>query len=151
VDPIHNNFTIQNYKGSSVEDITITGEFSVNSQEEGAYWIAATTFLKTVTKMFYGSSRPQGNPPLVCRLSGYGQYVFDDIPVVVKSYQVEFKDSVQYKRILPVGGGGIGTSLGTWVPVLSTITVVVAPIYSRQNLRRFDLQDYANGKSSGVL
>jgi hypothetical protein len=153
VDPIHNNFTIQNYKGSSVEDITITGEFSVDSQEQGEYWIAATTFLKTVTKMFYGQSVPQGNPPLVCRLSGYGQYVFDDIPVVVKNYQVEFKDGVQYKRISPPGDG-VRTArggVGTWVPVLSTITVVVAPIYSRQNLRRFNLQDYANGKSSGVL
>jgi hypothetical protein len=150
VDPIHNNFTIQNYKGSTVEDITITGEFSVNSQEEGAYWIAATTFLKTVTKMFYGSSIPQGNPPLVCRLSGYGEFVFDDIPVVVKNYQIEFKDSVQYKKIEPRSlGGRAGT--GTWVPVLSTITVIVAPIYSRENLRRFNLNDYANGKTSGVL
>jgi hypothetical protein len=145
VDPIHNNFTIQNYKGSTIEDITISGDFSVSSQSEGQYWIAATTFLKTVTKMFYGQSVPQGNPPLVCRLSGYGQYIFDDIPVVVKNYQIELKDSVQYKRIL-------SESLGyTWVPAMSTITIVVAPIYSRENLRRFNLQDYANGKSSGVL
>jgi hypothetical protein len=150
VDPIHNNFTIQNYKGSTVEDITITGEFSVNSQEEGQYWIAATTFLKTVTKMFYGQSVPQGNPPLVCRLSGYGEFVFDDIPVVVKNYQIEFKDSVQYKKIDPrTLNTAAGT--GTWVPVLSTITVVVAPIYSRENLRRFSLNDYANGKTTGVL
>lgn len=145
VDPIHNNFTIQNYKGSTIEDITISGDFSVSSQDDGRYWIAATTFLKTVTKMFYGDSVPQGNPPLVCRLSGYGQYIFDDIPVVVKNYQIELKDSVQYKRISDPEGRY------TWVPAMSTITIVVAPIYSRENLRRFNLQDYANGKSSGVL
>jgi hypothetical protein len=144
VDPIHNNFSIQGYKGSTVEDITITGEFSVDSQTEGEYWIAATTFLKTVTKMFYGQSKPSGNPPLVCRLSGYGKFVFDDIPVVVKNYQVEFKDGVQYKKI------SIDQTF-TWVPVLSTITVVVSPVYNRESLRRFDLQNYANGLTSGVL
>jgi 3-dehydroquinate dehydratase len=35
------------------------------------------------------------------------------------------------------------------VPVLSTITVQIAPVYSRQGLRKFSLQDYARGKMSG--
>jgi hypothetical protein len=37
--------------------------------------------------------------------------------------------------------------------VMSTITVVVSPVYNRQRMRQFSLQDYARGKtadSSGV-
>lgn len=145
VDPIHSNYNIQGYKNSTVDDITITGEFSVSSQTEGEYWIAATTFLKTVTKMFSGLSAPQGNPPIICRLNGYGQYVFNDVPVIVKSFQMELKDNVQYKRII----GPLQQS--TWVPVLSTITVVVAPVYNGERMRRFSLSLYANGVSQGIL
>lgn len=144
VDPIHNNYTIQGYKNSSIEDITISGEFSVSSQSEGQYWLAATTFLKTATKMFSGLSRPQGNPPIVCRLNGYGEYMFNDVPIVIKSYQVELKDSVQYRKI----DFGIRS---TWVPALSTITVVVAPVYNNEKMRKFSLQNYAQGGADGVL
>lgn len=159
VEPVHNNFAFQGYKSSNVDDITISCDFPVNSYYDGRYWIAATNFLKSATKMFYGQSSPQGNPPIVCQLSGYGAHVFNDIPVVIKSYQVELKDNVQYKMIGATEAMGLSKDMGnfvadknvTWVPMNSTITVVVSPVYNREKLRQFSLQDYSAGGTKGVL
>ena len=141
IDPTHGNYSFQTYKNSAVDDITITGEFSCETEIDAAYWIAATTFFKTATKMFFGQGEFAGNPPLVCNLTGYGASIFDKVPVVIKSFSVDLKDDVNYVRC-----NAFGTN--TWVPVLSTVTVVVSPIYNRQRLRKFNLQDYARGKTA---
>ena len=137
----HSNYTNYAYKSSMVDDITISGEFSCETETDAAYWIAATTFFKTATKMFFGQGEFAGNPPLICNLTGYGASIFDKVPVIVKSFSVDLKDDVNYVRC-----NSFGTN--TWVPVLSTITVVVSPVYNRQRLRQFSLQDYARGKTA---
>jgi hypothetical protein len=140
----HANYSQYSYKNSVVDDISISGEFSCETATDGAYWIAATTFFKTATKMFFGQGDLAGNPPIICNLTGYGSHVFDKVPVIIKSFSVDFKDDVNYIKCDPFNNGKY-----TWVPVLSTITVSVAPVYSRQGLRKFNLQDYARGKMSG--
>lgn len=137
----HNNYTMYSYKGSMIDDINISGEFSCETETDAAYWIAATTFFKTATKMFYGRGEFAGNPPLICNLTGYGSSIFDKVPVIIKSFSVDLKDDVNYIRCNTWG-------TNTWVPVMSTISVVVSPVYNRQRLRRFSLQDYARGKTS---
>ena len=139
VNPVHSNYTQYNYKNSVVEDIQISGEFSCETETDAAYWIAATTFFKTATKMFFGQGDNAGNPPIVCNLTGYGASVFDRTPIIVKSFSVDLKDDVNYILCDTYG-------TRTWVPVLSTISVTVAPVYSRQMLRKFDIQDYARGR-----
>ena len=139
----HANYSQYSYKNSVVDDISISGEFSCETATDGAYWIAATTFFKTATKMFFGQGDLAGNPPIICNLTGYGSHVFDKVPVIIKSFSVDFKDDVNYIKCDPFNNGKY-----TWVPVLSTISVQVAPVYSRQGLRKFSLQDYARGKMS---
>jgi hypothetical protein len=139
---VHSNYQVHSYKSSSIDDITITGEFSCETETDAAYWIAATTFFKTATKMFFGKGDHAGNPPLVCNLTGYGASIFDNVPVIIKSFSVDLKDDTNYIRCNTFG-------TNTWVPVLSTVTVVVAPIYNRQRLRQFNLQDYSRGKMAG--
>ncbi len=143
---IHSNYTTYSYKHSAVDDIQITGEFTCETETDAAYWIAATTFFKTATKMFFGQGEFAGNPPLVCNLTGYGSSVFDKVPVIIKSFSVDLKDDVNYIRCNTFG-------TNTWVPVVSTVTVTVSPVYNRARLRKFSLQDYAKGKTltgSGV-
>jgi hypothetical protein len=139
VETIHSNYPTQGYKNSVVEDISISGEFTCETEKDAAYWIAATTFFKTATKMFFGQGANAGNPPIICNLSGYGSSVFDSIPVVVKSFSVDLKDDTNYIQCNTFG-------TNTWVPVVSTISVTVSPIYNRANLRKFSLADYAKGK-----
>ena len=139
VNTVHSNYTQYNYKNSVVEDIQISGEFSCETETDAAYWIAATTFFKTATKMFFGQGDNAGNPPIVCNLTGYGASVFDRTPIIIKSFSVDLKDDVNYILCDTY-------KTRTWVPVLSTISVTVAPVYSREMLRKFDIQDYARGR-----
>lgn len=146
VDPIHNNQPFQAYKNSQVEDIQIAGDFSVENEADAEYWIQATTFLRTATKMFFGQGAYVGNPPVICNLTGYGSRVFNNVPVVIKSFSIDFKEDVNYMRYQSPTDAS-----PTWVPVLSTISVTVAPVYNRTRLRKFNLQDFAKGKAVGHL
>lgn len=138
IDPTHSNYPFMAYKNSQVDEISISGEFSCETETDAAYWIAATTFFKTATKMFFGQGTNAGNPPIICNLSGYGGSVFNNVPVIVKSFSVDLKDDVNY-----VNCNTFGTN--TWVPILSTISITVQPIYNRERLRKFSLKDYASG------
>jgi len=138
IDPIHNNYPFQAYKNSQVDEIMINGTFVCEDETQAAYWIAMTTFFKTMTKMFFGQGANVGAPPPVCRLTGYGASVFDNVPVVVKSFSVDFDNDVQYKRC-----NAFGTN--TWVPITSSVNINVQPVYNRRNLRQFSLVDYAKG------
>lgn len=139
VETIHSNYPYYAYKNSSIDEIQISGEFSAETETDAAYWIAATTFFKTATKMFFGQGENAGNPPIVCHLYGYGASIFDRIPIVITSFSVDLKDDVNYVKCNTFG-------TNTWVPVLSTISVNVVPVYSRNGLRKFNLKEYASGK-----
>lgn len=138
IDPIHNNYPFQAYKNSQVDEIMITGEFICEDETQAAYWIAMTTFFKTMTKMFFGQGANAGAPPPICRLTGYGASIFDNIPVVVKSFSVDLGSDTNYKRC-----NAFNTK--TWVPITSSVNVTVQPVYNRRNLRQFSLTDYAKG------
>lgn len=146
IDPVHNNFPFQAYKNSQVDDITISGEFSCENEQDAYYWIAATTFLRTATKMFYGTGTNVGNPPIVCKLNGYGSNIFNSVPVVVKAASFDMKDDVQYIKCQ------MGTmTQPSWVPIMSTISITVTPIYNRSKLRQFSLEDFASGKTASSV
>jgi hypothetical protein len=146
IDPVHNNFPFQAYKNSQVDDIQISGEFSCENESDAYYWIAATTFLRTVTKMFYGTGPNVGNPPIVCQLTGYGSNIFNTVPVIVKATSFDMKDDVQY---IKVQMGDMAQP--AWVPIMSTISITVTPIYNRSRLRQFSLEDFASGKTASTV
>jgi hypothetical protein len=139
VDLVHSNYPFYAYKNSTVEEIQISGEFSAETATDAAYWIAATTFFKTATKMFFGQGENAGHPPIICNLTGYGASIFDRIPIVITNFSVDLKDDINYTQCNIFG-------TNTWVPVLSNISVSVIPIYSRESLRKFDLKKYAAGQ-----
>lgn len=145
IDPVHNNYPFFAYKNSQVDDITISGEFSCETERDAEYWIEATTFFKAATKMFYGNSNFAGNPPIICQLSGYGPGVFNNVPVIIKSFSMDLPDDVNYIKCSTSQFGP------TWVPIMSNISVTVSPIYNRSRIRTFSLQDYSDGKAVGYI
>jgi hypothetical protein len=130
---VHANFPHPVYKNSTSDDISISGEFPVETLEDAENWLRTITLGRGLTKMFFGNSSPQGNPPPICTLSGYGR-VLEYIPVVIKSFQVDFKDDVHY--ILAAGAS---------VPRLSTIQISCQPVYSKSSQRGFNLDAYVGG------
>lgn len=151
--PVHTNYPFQVYQNSTVEEFTVNGEFPVENEADGRYWIAAVHFLRSVTKMYYGESNTRGAPPPVVHMSGYGDFVFNRLPVVVKMFTLDLPTDVDYLQV-PVSGdvnfeldiarnsppGGY-----TYVPTLSRISISLAPAYSRDRVRQFSLETYVNG------
>ena len=86
----HSNYSAHFYNNSDVNDITVTGEFTVQSVEEGQYLMAAIYFLRASTKMFFGQGTNMGNPPPILFLDGYGTEHIPSPPVTLRygAYQV---------------------------------------------------------------
>jgi len=147
--PVHTNYPFYNYQNSSVDAITISGDFFTETNEDAEYWVAAVTFLRTATKMFYGDNGiNSGNPPVIVKLNGYGEYVFKNVPCVITSFNIDMPQDVDYFKTT-VSGDGEPTgesNPGTWVPSQSLIAVTVQPIYSRTQTEQFNLNDFVNGK-----
>jgi len=138
IEPTHSNYPFNAYQNSKIEDIQITAEFVNQTAKDAEYFIAAMTFFKTATKMFYGQGANAGNPPIICHLSGYGSQMFDRVPVVITSFSLDLPNDVDYIQY----SSGNET---TWVPTAVGTNISARPIYNRAELRKFNLQQYAQG------
>ena len=145
--PTHTNYTYPQYINSAVNEIAITGEFPVQSEEEGRYWLATTHFFRSVTKMFYGDSSNKGAPPPLCKLNGYGDFVLKNVPVVVTSFVSDLPNNVDYIRVPVEANQDIGSYAPQYqmVPTNSTIAITVRPTYSRGRISEFSLDKFVNG------
>jgi len=139
IKPVHSNYPFYAYQNSQVDNITITGDFTVETIEDGKYWIAMVHYLRSVTKMAYGVTPNVGAPPPVIKLNGYGEYVFHDVPVVVSNFTVELATDIDYIFVKRVG------KVGTHVPTKSTLSVTLIPMYIRRNIKRFSLKSFISG------
>ena len=138
IQPTHTNYPYQAYENSQVDAITVTGEFYQENENDAKYWIACLHFLRSATKMFYGNSYPLGNPPVVCRLNGYGKHVLNDIPVVITNFTTDLPVDVDYIQCTING-------MINYVPTQSSITVTMQPQYARRSQSGFSLNEYASG------
>ena len=151
MDPVHNNYSFASYENSKLDKITITGDFYCEDSNDAAYWIAAVHYLRSVTKMYFGENTENaGAPPPVLKLNGYGDFVFNNVPVVVTNFSVELPKDVDYIPSKFVGnttleGSDFDVNGVGYVPVKSIITVTLMPVYSREAVRNFNLQDFVKG------
>lgn len=94
---VHTNQDIQSYVNTPSARFQVSGDFSVQNQQEGIYALASIHFLRTVSKMYFGSSDPNaGVPPPVLLFDAYGQYMFNQLPVIVVSFSVSLPNDVDY-------------------------------------------------------
>ena len=136
--PTHTNYPYNAYENSQVDNMTITGEFYSENNKDAEYWVAVLHFLRSVTKMYYGDSNPQGNPPPVCRLNGYGPHVLNNIPIVVQNFTTDLPADVDYIECIVDGHKN-------FVPTQCQFTVTVMPQYSRRSTAKFNLNTFAKG------
>jgi len=139
IQPVHSNYPFFAYQNSKVDAFSIVGDFYVENNYEGQYWLAAVHYLRSITKMAYGKTSNVGAPPPVVRLNGYGDYVFKDVPVIVQTFAIELGSDVDYIKV-----PGFGPN-GAWVPTRSNIQATVQPIYSRRAVESFSLDNFVNG------
>ena len=99
LDQVHSNFPHQAYQNSQIDQMNIIGEFPVQNQDDARHWVATVNFLRTATKMFFGTDDGnglKGNPPPILHLYGYGDHMFNKVPVVVNSFNVELRQGIDY-------------------------------------------------------
>ena len=159
----HSNYPYQAYQNSQPDMLNIIGDFPVQNQEDAQHWVATVHFLRTMTKGFFGqydSTGLKGNPPQILHLSGYGMHMFNKVPVVINQFNVEMRagidyintkqpDTYQAKPAQISDYVNVDKMDQTWAPTLSTISVGVTPIYSRNSIRDFNMQDFFEGKLNG--
>lgn len=153
----HSNYNSYFYEGSEVQGISISGEFTVQDIEEGQYLAAVIQFFRSATKMFFGQSALAGTPPPVVYLDGYGSGYFPHVPCVITQFSHTMPADVDYVKV-PVGvnlsQAGIGQVSGlatpTRLPAISTIQIMLQPIYSRNNIQNnFTLEKFNSGALIG--
>jgi hypothetical protein len=204
----HSNYPGYYYENSEVAAISISGDFTVQNVIEGQYLLAAITFFRAATKMWFGSSKNSsmnGFPPPMVYLNGYGANYLPNVPCVITSFSHTMPsdcDYVEIPAVIPgstgaagiggaltqgiggaldgnmdavkgalgagvnsvlgstmgaagngvnqligqLSGGAFGAGPSTRMPTVSQLSVTLQPVYSRQAVSKFNLDDYAAGK-----
>ena len=136
----HSNYKGYFYEGSDISPINLSGVFTAQNEKEALYVQAAIYFLRTMTKMRFGSDPKAGTPPQIVRLSGYGDFYMPDVNCVITSFSHTMPDDCDY---IPFK---LGDSLGR-IPSISTIQVTLQPVVSRgRQAGQFNLEDFSAGK-----
>lgn len=128
-DLTHSNYRMYFYKNSHIDDITLTCDFTAQDSEEASYVLAVIHFFKSVTKMFYGKdiAPSAGTPPPLVFLSGYGQYQFNNHPMLISSFTYNLPNDVDYIRastgssLSLTASGGVSASNASSIPGIDFI------------------------------
>jgi hypothetical protein len=126
--PMHSNYALNFYKNSSIPDITITGKFTVQNDNDAFIFISTSQLLASLTKMRWGSDKDAGAPPPVCRLDGYGAFMLKNVPVVISSFKHDLPDGVDFYTLNSALYGNVS------VPTVATFSVTCKPTYSRAEI-----------------
>ena len=158
----HSNYPFQAYQNSQVDQMNIIGEFPVQNQDDAKYWVAVVNFLRTASKMFFGNDDGdglKGNPPPILHLTGYGDHMFNKVPVVIQSFNIELRGDIDYistqqsnvysKQIDHDLSYDYANEDATWAPTLSNISCQLQPIYSRDSVKNFSMQKFVRGELNG--
>jgi hypothetical protein len=129
-DLTHSNYKINQYRSSSVEQITIGCDFTAQDTFEANYMLAVIHFFRSVTKMFYGQDKNpiNGTPPPLCYLFGLGQFQFDSHPLAITNFNYNLPIDVDYIR-----SGSATTSSGVSKAGFQTTTNTSSAVTQRLN------------------
>lgn len=109
----HTNYKFFQYTSSSVDQVTITCDFTAQDTFEANYVLSVIHFFRSMTKMFYGQdSLPKnGTPPPLCYMFGMGGYQFAAHPLVINSFTYNLPSDVDYiKTTVAVDQPGVAVT-----------------------------------------
>lgn len=160
---IHSNYGYNAYIRSFPSPINIEAEFTAQTNDEALYMLAVIHFFRSVTKMYFGINpyNRAGTPPPVLLFNYLGEYQYNNVPVVVKTFNFKYPADIDYVPVYTAGSTGysadIGVSLGknssggyTWVPAHLTVSISLDTQYIPIELRNdFNLDEFRQGKLVG--
>lgn len=156
----HTNYGYNAYVRSYPKPISITAEFTAQSNDEAIYLLAVMSFFRTITKSFFGINpyNKAGTPPPVLNFNYLGTYQFNNVPVIVKDFSYILDASIDYVPVdttnASLYSGNMGVSLPqtanggyTYVPTHITVTVELDTQYVPINTRNeFNLDEFRTGR-----
>ena len=141
---VHSNTDYAAYTRTPSVTIGINGKFTVQNQTEGLYALACLHFFRAVSKSYFGvadaATNKAGLPPPILVLSGYGDYIFNKLRVIVKSHSWTFDDSADGVVVQATNGFARIPALFT---ITTELTVVQTPTRMRQ---QFSFDKFASGE-----
>jgi hypothetical protein len=157
---IHTNYGYNSYIRSYPKPISISAEFTAQTNDEALYLLAVLHFFRAVTKSYFGITpyNKAGTPPPTLLFNYLGQHQFNNVPVLVKSFDYTYEANIDY---VPVYTGSsvdfssnIGVSLPTansdgysYVPTHMTMSLELDTQYIPIKLRNeFNLDEFRAGK-----
>ena len=145
--PTHSNYIQHSYNSSAVDTISIDGYFTANTADEARYVFAVLHFLRSAYKMFFGADGLRGTPPPVLRLSGYGPYNYNSMPVVLTNF-TEIMPADRDLIEVPLAAAP-DAATKTMIPTFLPLTLSLMPIYSKRQIGNFSLEKFARGDLIG--
>jgi hypothetical protein len=162
----HSNYQQHNFQNSMPSEIQITGTFTAQTNEEGRYLLAVLRFLRASTMVEFGAEAARqgvaGPPPPVLRFNYLGGQQFNNVPVVLTTYNYLLEDTVDYVEVnLPgalapqdrfVSGQSVFGDVvqindnSTYVPTRVVITLMLMVQQNPRKVRdKFSLDDFKSG------
>lgn len=157
---VHTNYSYNAYVRSYPKPISITADFTAQSNDEALYLLAVLHFFRSVTKSYFGVTPYEraGTPPPVLLFNYLGEYQFSNVPVLVKNFDYTYETNVDYVPVDTADSlkysGNIGVSLPigssggyTYVPTQMSVQVELETQYIPIELRNeFNLDEFRSGK-----
>lgn len=144
VTPTHSNFPINFYQRSALSAISVVGKFTVQNDKDASIYSSTIVLLRSLTKMKFGSDIGAGSPPPVCRLDAFGTDMLMNVPVAISSFRIDTPDNVDYFTYGKLYGSDDITSF----PVVSTISLRLVPMYSRNEMMQFSVDNHLKSTAS---
>lgn len=137
IDVPHGNYDYHAFNKASVSEIMITFYMTANTKDEADRAFAIYHFFRTFSKMNFGiNDDNRGMPPQVFRFSAYGDYMFNRVPVSIRSFNMPLTEDVDF----------VMTSHDTAFPAFANCTLTLNMMPSPNKVRsEFTLEGFANG------
>jgi hypothetical protein len=144
LDMVHTNGDIAAYQRTPSVTLRVNGDFIVQNQREGQYALAVIHFLRTVSKMYFGEKDAKANkaglPPPVLIFDGYGNYMFNNLPVILLSHSYSFEKDMNMVSVSTASGFAK-------VPTKFSIDMELKVQQTPRAMRKdFSLDDFRTGK-----
>lgn len=161
---IHSNYGYNAYVRSYPKPISMSAEFTAQTNEEALYLLAVIQFFRSVTKSYFGINpyNKAGTPPPVLVFNYLGDYQFNNVPVLVKNFEYTYEANIDYVPVatskLPysyttaadprrVDLPATSSNGWTYVPTHLTVNLEMDTQYVPIKVRNeFNLDDFRQGK-----
>lgn len=157
------------FGGNTSPTLSVTGTFTAQTKFEAAYLYAVFHFFRSYSKIQFGERTPEeirGLPPPTVLFDAYGNFMFNSLPVIIKSWNMNFPSDVDYVRV-PINVNSVSFNKNTnstelnniikvskqgfaYVPATTDISVELVVQQPLVKLRReFNLKDFIEGRLLG--